>query len=127
MSIKQSEKYLLWHRAIVRYLDADNCTCEVQLENNIFSTSSAVNYTVDFENIFPLIGNLNNQTCFIKFNKNCIKKRIILGSESDVDSMSDSDISDVEPSLNDSIVEKSLTNNLDSVKLGEWEKHTKVY
>lgn len=57
MSTKQSEKYLLWHRAIIRYLDVNNCTCEVQLENNIFSTQGIVNYTVEFENLFPLIGN----------------------------------------------------------------------
>lgn len=52
---------------------------------------------------------------------------IILGSESDLDSLSESDIeSDVERSLNEDIVEKSLTNNFNSVKLGDWEKHTKV-
>ncbi|CAK1548286.1 unnamed protein product [Leptosia nina] len=108
---KSTEKYHLWHRAIVISVDAEKRLCVAKLEQRIATgekrKSTAEEYHVHFEEVFPL----NNE---------------------DDSSDSDESISDTEypeskltrgesnPAL---IVEKSL--QINSPAIGEWERHTR--
>ncbi|XP_026323554.1 zinc finger CCCH-type with G patch domain-containing protein [Hyposmocoma kahamanoa] len=115
---KSSEKYHLWHRAVVRSVDFDKQTCIVKLEHGIKTgekrKSISDEHFVKFEDIFPL----NN--------------------ENDEDSESDESLSDTEYPTNKSVrqeetsgnehgrallIEKSLQNNAPA--MGEWERHTR--
>ncbi|XP_049887578.1 zinc finger CCCH-type with G patch domain-containing protein isoform X2 [Pectinophora gossypiella] len=114
---KSTEKYHLWHRAVVKSLDIDERVCTVKLEHGVKvgekrkTGSGSDELYVKFEEIFPL------------------------NTEADEDSESDSSGSDTEYPVHKSarseaeefqhamLVEKSLQFN--GPAMGEWEKHTR--
>ncbi|XP_052753899.1 zinc finger CCCH-type with G patch domain-containing protein [Galleria mellonella] len=110
---KSTEKYHLWHRAIVKDVDLEKRVCLVKLEQGLKSgekrKSGSEEFQVHFEEIFPL------------------------NAENDSDSLSDDSLSDTE--YPDSkilrtededrtlLIEKSLQSNAPA--MGEWERHTR--
>ncbi|XP_068628671.1 zinc finger CCCH-type with G patch domain-containing protein isoform X2 [Battus philenor] len=113
---KSTEKYHLWHIAVVKSVDFDTSTCVAKLEHGIKAgekrkMSTPDEYHLSFEEIFPLS------------NDN--------GEDSDSDgSLSDTEYPDSKfsrledsSSKQDLLVEKSLQNNAPA--MGEWERHTR--
>ncbi|XP_077286859.1 zinc finger CCCH-type with G patch domain-containing protein isoform X2 [Arctopsyche grandis] len=102
-SKRQSERYLLWHRALIKSIDLENHTCEIKLETGVEN-----NYTVEFGDVFPLTDEY-------------------LDTDSDSDgSSSPRSIENLPGTSKDQcIIEKSMLSNPGSVKLGDWEKHTR--
>ncbi|XP_063832503.1 zinc finger CCCH-type with G patch domain-containing protein [Ostrinia nubilalis] len=112
---KTSEKYRLWHRAIVKNVDIEKRSCIAKLEHGVKSgekrKSGSEEIYVKFEEIFPL------------------------NAEDDDSSDSDDSLSDTEypesktlKSQDESegralLIEKSLMNNAPA--MGEWERHTR--
>ncbi|RVE50404.1 hypothetical protein evm_004941 [Chilo suppressalis] len=112
---KTSEKYHLWHRAVVKSLDLDKKTCLAKLEHGVKTgekrKSGSEEIFVKLEEIFPL------------------------NADSDDSSDSDDCISDTEypesKSLRSNVenkgrallIEKSLMGNIPA--MGEWERHTR--
>ncbi|XP_063392792.1 zinc finger CCCH-type with G patch domain-containing protein [Cydia fagiglandana] len=108
---KSSEKYHLWHRAVVKSVDEEKRTCMVKLESGVKTGEKRKcgdECLVNFEEMFPL-------------------------TVDDSDSDSDESLSDTEypeskaPRPDDGtralLVEKSLENNAPA--MGEWERHTR--
>ncbi|XP_045502317.1 zinc finger CCCH-type with G patch domain-containing protein [Colias croceus] len=109
---KSTEKYHLWHRAVVTSVDLENRLCVAKLEQGAKTgekrKAAVEEYHVHFEELFPL----NN--------------------DDDDSSDSDDSISDTEyPEMKiarpeteqELILDKSLQNNAPA--MGEWEKHTR--
>ncbi|KAJ2946470.1 hypothetical protein O0L34_g12515 [Tuta absoluta] len=113
---KSSEKYFLWHRAVVKHVDTEKRTCIVKLEHGMRTGEKRKAGTgsdeihVKFEEIFPL------------------------NTEDDNSSDSDSSVSDTEypeskvTRCDDDenralLIEKSLQYN--GPAMGEWERHTR--
>ncbi|CAK1599726.1 unnamed protein product [Parnassius mnemosyne] len=112
---KSTERYHLWHVAVVRSVDLETRTCVAKLEHGVKTgekrKTTAYELHVSFEDIFPL--NTENGEDF----------------ESD-DSLSDTEYPEsksgrleLDPSQRDLLVEKSLQNN--GPIMGEWERHTR--
>ncbi|KAM3966472.1 zinc finger CCCH-type with G patch domain-containing protein-like [Aphomia sociella] len=109
---KTTEKYHLWHRAIVKSVDIEKRVCLVKLEHGVKTgekrKSGSEEFHVHFEETFPLTAENDS------------------GSESD-DSLSDTEYPDNKITRTDDdralIIEKSLQNNAPA--MGEWERHTR--
>ncbi|XP_073943082.1 zinc finger CCCH-type with G patch domain-containing protein [Choristoneura fumiferana] len=110
---KSSEKYHLWHRAVVKSVDGDKRTCHVKMESGAKTgdkRKTSDECVVQFEEIFPL-------------------------TVDDDDTDSEDSLSDTEypnskaPRSNEGgsthalLVEKSLEDNVPA--MGEWERHTR--
>lgn len=109
---KSTEKYHLWHRAIVKSVNEENQTCQVKLEHGVKSgekrKSISDEFTISIEDIFPL----NNED----------------DNGSDTSDISDTEYPDckttrLELGKHALLVEKSLQNNAPA--MGEWERHTR--
>ncbi|XP_041974615.1 zinc finger CCCH-type with G patch domain-containing protein [Aricia agestis] len=108
---KSTEKYHLWHRAVVKDVDLEKRTCIVKMEQNMKvgdkRKSTSEEYHVKFEEMFPL----NND-----------------GDSSDSeDRLSDTEYPDSKcAKAEDSqtlLIDKSLQNDVPA--MGEWERHTR--
>lgn len=105
---KSTERYHLWHRAIVREVDFEKRSCVAKVEHGMVGEKrKSADHFLLFEEIFPL----NNE-----------------GDDTD----SDESLSDTEYPENKAIktnntqnliIEKSLQNNAPA--MGEWERHTR--
>ncbi|XP_038209316.1 zinc finger CCCH-type with G patch domain-containing protein isoform X2 [Zerene cesonia] len=108
---KSTEKYHLWHRAVVTSVDLENRLCVAKLEQGVKTgekrKSAVEEYHVHFEELFPL----NNDDD---------------SSDSD-DSISDTEYPEMKvarPDMDQALIlDKSLQNNAPA--MGEWEKHTR--
>ncbi|XP_037300231.1 zinc finger CCCH-type with G patch domain-containing protein isoform X2 [Manduca sexta] len=110
---KASEKYHLWHRAVIKSINSENNTCIVKLEQRLTTGEKrkvdSNEYNVRIEDIYPL------------------------SVENEADSDSSDDLSDTEypdtktartgADQRAALVQKSLQNN--SPAMGEWERHTR--
>ncbi|XP_059049357.1 zinc finger CCCH-type with G patch domain-containing protein isoform X2 [Achroia grisella] len=110
---KSTEKYHLWHRAIVKGIDLEKRVCLVKLEQGIQTgekrKSVPEEFHVHLEEIFPLNSETNSD------------------SESD-NSLSDTEYPDskvirTEDENRTLLIEKSLQSNAPG--MGEWERHTR--
>ncbi|CAH0722496.1 unnamed protein product, partial [Brenthis ino] len=105
---KSTEKYHLWHRAIVKEVDLEKKSCVVKVEHGVTGEKrKSADHFVLFEEIFPL----NTE-----------------GDDTDTDdSLSDTEYPDSKTVKTDHnqalLVEKSLQNNAPA--MGEWERHTR--
>ncbi|PZC87025.1 hypothetical protein B5X24_HaOG201261 [Helicoverpa armigera] len=113
---KSTEKYHLWHRAVIRSIDLEKRTCSVKLEHGVHTgekrKQGADEYKVQIEEIVPL----NN--------------------EHDEDSDSDDSLSDTEYPQSKAVCENNITDNTkllveksllneNNTPMGEWERHTR--
>ncbi|KAL0895803.1 hypothetical protein ABMA27_011839 [Loxostege sticticalis] len=112
---KSSEKFHLWHRAIVKNVDLEKRSCTAKLEHGVQTgekrKSGSEEIFVKFEEIFPL--NVENDD----------------SSDSD-DSLSDTEYPESKTLRPEEasegralLIEKSLMNNAPA--MGEWERHTR--
>ncbi|XP_023934497.2 zinc finger CCCH-type with G patch domain-containing protein isoform X2 [Bicyclus anynana] len=109
---KSTEKYHLWHRAVVKGVDVEKRSCVAKLEQNIKTgdkrKSASDEYHVLFEEIFPLSTEGAENT------------------DSD-DSLSDTEYPESKTLRTEEstqlLVEQSLQNNAPA--MGEWERHTR--
>nr|XP_034824061.1 zinc finger CCCH-type with G patch domain-containing protein [Maniola hyperantus] len=110
---KSTEKYHLWHRAVVKGVDLEKRSCVVKMEQNIKTgdkrKSASDEYHVLFEEIFPLSTEGGDVT------------------DSD-DSLSDTEYPESKIVRTDDdnrelLIERSLQNN--APPMGEWEQHTR--
>ncbi|XP_047039923.1 zinc finger CCCH-type with G patch domain-containing protein isoform X2 [Helicoverpa zea] len=113
---KSTEKYHLWHRAVIKSIDLDKRTCSVKLEHGVHTgekrKQGADEYKVKIEEIVPL----NN--------------------ENDEDSDSEDSLSDTEYPQSKAVCENNITDNTkllveksllneNNTPMGEWERHTR--
>ncbi|KAL4706809.1 hypothetical protein ACJJTC_010043 [Scirpophaga incertulas] len=112
---KISEKYHLWHRAVIKNVDIIEKKCIVKLEHGVKTgekrKTGSDEIIVEFEEIFPLNVDYNDS------------------SDSD-SSLSDTEYPESKTARPDTgtvdralLIEKSLQNNTPA--LGEWERHTR--
>ncbi|CAG4925308.1 unnamed protein product [Colias eurytheme] len=109
---KSTEKYHLWHRAVVTSVDLENRLCVAKLEQGAKTgekrKAAVEEYHVHFEELFPLNNDDDDS------------------SDSD-DSISDTEYPEMKIARPETeqalILDKSLQNNAPA--MGEWEKHTR--
>ncbi|KAJ8734092.1 hypothetical protein PYW07_014643 [Mythimna separata] len=116
LATKSTEKYHLWHRAIIKSIDLEKRTCSVKLEHGVHTgekrKKGTDEYRVKIEEIFPL--NAEDEE-----------------SDDSDDSLSDTEYpqskSACEETVADNhalIVESSLLNQ-NITPMGQWEQHTR--